>query len=77
MQKDAFTYILSMFCDFYQVIKQRKKPLTMGFYMYFTYLYVSGFSILVHQTRFELARLLTRPSSVRVYQFRHWCIFLL
>ncbi len=28
---------------------------------------------MVHQTRFELARLLTRPSSVRVYQFRHWC----
>ena len=31
VQKDAFTYILSMFCDFCQVIKQRKKPLNTGF----------------------------------------------
>ena len=31
---------------------------------------------MVHQTRFELARLPTRPSSVRVYLFRHWCVLI-
>ena len=30
---------------------------------------------MVHQTRLELVRLPTRPSNVRVYQFRHWCKF--
>ena len=32
---------------------------------------------MVHQMGFEPTRLPTRPSSVRVCQFRHWCIYLL